>query len=315
MAQDDFSFDGYVATTAGTHYKALHPEVFYHAKVEVQYKVNKSTEAQVQVKGQSNEGERIQFREANVRIKLNKDDKIKIGNLRKPIGEEEMYSEEDLPTIDRTFLYNYLSPMNHVGRDIGVQFIHEPKEAGVEFNLGAYLNNSSTFAATARIASPDVIPSSILSASAVFQNIRLDEGVSITTIMGNLSVSHTDDNLYWNLEGFGGVDPYASRFKQLATGVAGKRVWLAGGKLLGSYLFSSDGEREGFEPVVVLGYLIPDTRATRVYTLEILAGLNYNLNKHARARINVHPLLSKNGTNDEFSQAGSSVYFEFQVRW
>jgi hypothetical protein len=43
--------------------------------------------------------------------------------------------------------------------------------------------------------------------------------------------------------------------------------------------------------------------------------LNYNFNKHTRARVNVHPILSRNGISDEFSRVGSSVYLEFQVRW
>jgi len=314
-AQDKFSFDGYIATTATTVYKALHPDIFYHAKIEVQYDVTKSIEAQVQIKGQSNEGEKIRFREANIRVKLNKEDKIKVGNLKKPIGDEELYSEEDLVTIDRTYIYNYLSPMNHVGRDIGVQFIHEPDEKGLEYNLGVYLNNSSTFAATARLASYDLLSPVVLSVSSVFQNLRLDEGVSIATVLGNLSVSRTGERVSWVGESFYGIDPYASRFAQLETGSSTKKVWFASAKAIASYFIPTGNEREGVEPLVLFGYLLPDTRNSKIYTLEFIMGMNYYLNKHTRARINVHPLLSKNGVDEAFSQTGSSVSLEFQLRW
>jgi len=316
LAQDDFSFDGYVATTATTVYKALHPEIFYHAKVEVQYKVNKMMEAQLELKGQSNEGERIRFREANIRVKLGKEDKIKVGNMKKLVGEEEMYSEEDLVTIDRTYIYTYISPMNHVGRDIGVQYVHESKESDLDYSIGAYMNNSRTFAAVGRISSAALLSSTTLAASAVIQNQQLDEGTSVATVLGNLSASHNDKAFYWNVEGFAGIDPFASRFRQLEEGSTKARVWLAGGKAVGSYFFRFDDEdHRGIEPVFLTGYLVPDTRNSKVYTLELLVGVNYYFDKHTRLRLNIHPLLTANGVNNEFSQVGSSAILEFQLRW
>jgi hypothetical protein len=205
--------------------------------------------------------------------------------------------------------------MNHVGRDIGVQFIHESEEGGLDYNVGAYYNNSSTFAAAARVSSDEAVVPVGIAVSSVFQRLKLDKNVPISTVLGNLSFFQHAERFSWNAEGFVGIDPFASRFRQLAAGSNDEKVWLAGGKASGSYYFSIGDGHHGIEPVIVFGYLAPDTRNFKVYTLEVLIGVNCYLNKDTRARVNVHPLLSKNGIDKEFSQVGSTVSLEFQVRW
>jgi len=106
--QTDYSFSGYGAAGFRVHdrnqLRKYNQEVYYEGKLQFNYSVNKDIEAQLDLRGNSDDN-RIILREFSVKFEYIKQLKFKIGNIKKPFGSEELLEREEMTTIDRSYAH------------------------------------------------------------------------------------------------------------------------------------------------------------------------------------------------------------------
>ena len=99
----DFSFSGF-GSTGYIFYerniiKGVDQESFYEGKFQVDIKINKHIEAQLDFRGNSFDQD-VELREFSVKFKYHDYIKFKFGNLKLPFGYEQLINRENLPTVE-----------------------------------------------------------------------------------------------------------------------------------------------------------------------------------------------------------------------
>lgn len=288
-------------------------ETYYEGKLQADIKINKHLDAQLDMRG-SSEDARFILREFSVRFDYLTYMKFKAGNLKKPFGQEQLLNSEELPTIRRSYIRNSIGDFGYGGRSVGVMAYYNYKKKNPEFPfsyaLMLYKDNSLFSGTTARAA----YHSGSIAYALNYQLQTLGGDEKITTYGISSDITYENKTTYTSIEGFYVQDPFES-IRERTAGKDGKAF--AGGLKLTAAVNLATGYKviESIEPVVLLGGYLPDASTSRYHTIETLIGANFYFDDDVRLRLNADLLLTKSIYNSRYSTIDSRVTTEVQVRF
>lgn len=320
-AQKKISYDGYASAGGKLEYKGF-GESFYRAKIQLEVKLNDYIDTQVDIRGWSGRRE-VELREISGEFKYWDQTRLRIGNLKKRFGTEELVSREELYTVERSLINRHISPMGYVGREVGVQLYKKWKEVKQDSNdfysyyLGVSYNDSRAFGANGRMSVHNVLGLSQLGFDAVYQQLKgeLIFGDPLHAFAFSADVSKQAGQYYTDAEVFLGKDPFETRVSRF-TGTE-RSVYFTGIKSSHVYRFQIDEKAlKAIEPVLLLSFLVPDTRDFWVNQFQILIGMNIYFDEAVRLLINGDLISSNSRYNkDQRYYTGSMMITELQFRW
>ena len=310
MAQK-VKYDGFVELGAKYEYDDLYVESFYDAKLEFKLKLNDRIKIELDLRADSDE-QQIVLREASVDYDFSEELRISIGALKKRFGREELVSREKLHTIQRSMINRFLSPLGFVSRDPGIQVRWENDSQ--EIIGGVNYNASHNLTLMSRYTAKDI---------SVFQNIggslhfvkHLNQQGLEHSYAASLDFSKQIGRLTTELELFYGSDPIETGYKKMFG--LDENVNFIAAKILSTCKFYLDNKfLTGIEPILLAGFLSPDTDYMDVNKLELLFGVNIYIDEYIRFMINGDLILSNNILNkSERSLTESNVIAQFQISW
>lgn len=293
--------------------RGYNQRAYYEAKVQAEIKVNKKIEAQIDIRGDS-EDHSVILREVSAKLEYWDRTRIKVGNLRIPFGLEQMIPREEYVAIERSHLHRQLSGLGYGGRAVSIWIDHRysKKEEGLPFSIYAslYKNNSLTTGLASRVSyhRQDLT----CSVGGLIQHRGGDEQIDAGGVFADLS--YNDGRQTASIEIFYVADPVEGIRRRIAGGGASARA--AGAKALGSIEFKTGGEVvEKIEPFLLLGSYVPDVDETRAHTLQSNLGVNVYLDKEVRIRLNADLLFTKHEIATGYSTHDSRYTLELQVRY
>ncbi|MBI3004778.1 MAG: hypothetical protein HYY49_05115 [Ignavibacteriales bacterium] len=317
-SQKKVSYDGYVSTGVKIEYKGF-AESFYRAKIQLEVKINDFIEAQADLRGQSGSRE-VELREVSGEFRYWNKTRLKVGNLKKRFGMEELVAREQLYTVQRSLINRHISPMGYVGRDVGVQLYKKWMDGdndNYSYYAGISYNESRAFGANGRISVHDVLGFSHLGLDAVYAKLKgeLIFGDPLDAFAVSADMSKKIGQYVSEAEIFIGKDPLQTKI----SGFVGDRrsVYFGAVRTLHVYRVDLDEKTvKAIEPVILLSFLAPDTRDVDVNQLQMLIGFNIYFDEDVRLLVNGDLILSNSRFNkDDRFYTGSTVIAELQFRW
>lgn len=317
-SQQKVSYDGYVSAGGKIEYKGF-AESFYRAKMQLEFKISDFVEAQVDLRGRSGRRE-VELREISGEFKYWGKTRLKVGNLKKRFGMEELLSREKLYTIERSLINRHISPMGYVGREVGVQLYKKWKDGdndNYSYYAGISYNESRAVGANGRISIHDALGLSHLGFDAVYAKFKgeLIFGDPLDAFAFSMDLSKKIGHYVSEAEIFVGKDPMETRIGRL---VGDRRsVYFGAMRSLHVYRLELDDKTlKAIEPVILLSFLAPDTRDFGVNQFQMLIGFNIYFDEDVRLLFNGDLILSNSRyRRDDRFYTGSTVMTEIQFRW
>jgi len=315
FAQENIEFSGYGATGYTIYnrnrLRKYNQEVYYEGKLQADVKINKDIEAQVDLRGSSEDG-KVTFREFSAKFEYWKHMKIKVGNIKKPFGLEQLVNKEELISIDRSYIQRTISDLGYGGRSVSLMAYYNFKKKEPEFPFSYFLSimkdNSQNTGVAGRFSYHN--NDFIYSANYMYLNKGGEIVYNSHALSADAGIETDDYQL--NLELLYVQDPVEGiRRKQM--GVDDK-VFSSGAKINSSLTFIVDGDIiKKIEPSLLLGFFTPNTDEMKYHTLEAMGGVNFYFDKDARLRVFGDGLFTKYIYNNEYTTIGSRFIFEVQV--
>ncbi|MGD8782554.1 MAG: porin [Ignavibacteria bacterium] len=304
-------YDGFIELGGDIEYNDLYIESFYKAKLEFKIKLNEKTKVELDIRAESDE-QQIELREASVDYDLSKTFRISAGALKKRFGREELVSREKLHTIQRSMINRYLSPLGYVSRDPGIHL--RWKDELHELITGFNYNEAHSLTFMSRYSVENIWIFDDIGGGLHFVKHLNRQGINNSYAM-SLDFARKFGKLNSDLEFFYGMDPVETGYRKIA-GIEDD-VNFFGAKIQTAYKFKFDNEiLTGLEPLLILGYIAPDTELMDVNKLELLIGFNVYIDKHIRFMINGDLILTNNKLNkSERSYNESNAIAQFQISW
>ncbi len=313
--QTDYSFSGYGAAGFRVHdrnqLRKYNQEVYYEGKLQFNYSVNKDIEAQLDLRGNSDDN-RIILREFSVKFEYIKQLKFKIGNIKKPFGSEELLEREEMTTIDRSYAHQSISDFGYGGRAVSVMayYNYSKKRSDYPYSYFVSFFKDNSFNAGMVLRGSYHFDNLAASINYAFLNKGGEYPIDNHGLCANLD--YEDNNFKSALALFYVRNPYESLRRQLI-GI-NDNSYSTGINISSSYVYNTDAEIiKKIEPVILFGYFSPDSKEAKYHTLEMILGSNFYFHKDVRLRLNGDLLLTKNLYNSSYSSIGSKVTMEIQV--
>ncbi|GEM_PF-1751622 len=310
FSQAKTTISGWLRTGVEYEYNERFRENFYRGKVQFNVKVDKNLEAQLDIRGESEE-HAMELREAFFTADLSKAVGLDFGQGKKRFGLEFQKSKENLLTTERTLIYQHLEPFGFVGRDVNLRYYRKAKSDGRRNGISLSLGYSEDHNVTAvgHWTRLNTIGSFAVGASSVVQIDKIAGGSQTVWALGAELLRDAAKH-HVEIEAVAGQDPFRSEFEKSFGD--GKNVYFFGGKILYGHYF----KKSRLEPVFVYSLLVPDLDTFDINTVEFLAGLNYYAASALRIGLNGDLLLATSAKNqDERTYAGSKVILQVQLVW
>jgi hypothetical protein len=286
-------------------------EAYYDGKLKADIEFDDNIEGQLYLKGSSTDNS-VKVQELNVKFSLSDYLNLKIGNTKKPFGYEYLTSEEDLLTIDRSFVQENFEELGYGGHAIQIMayYKYSPKRAEFPFTyyVSASKDNSLFTSVITRFSYH--IGDFGIGANYMFENKGGEQKITTNAYGGGFFV----ENEIYNgmLELYLVQDPFESNRRKLI-GNFDKALSL-GGRFLLSYKFKMDEKfLKGIEPVFLASYFMPDTEISGTHTIQLIGGANIYLHKRIRARVNADLRYTKNNFNTDYGLEDSRLIFSMQM--
>jgi hypothetical protein len=315
------SYSGYVALDALKEYSADFPELFTKAKLEFEFTITPTLEVEVDIRGNT-QTSTITLKEIHASVDFPTDIVLKIGNLKKPLGIEELTSREDLFHIEESQINEFLAPFGYLSRDPGIQIVKEHKNTGKLHypRAGLSYNQSGLLGLNGRVAR-NLFEFCTIGISSVYQlcTIRssvLSEYYPVHSYVVTVDLSRQGKSWYHEFEGFLGLDPIETQLNEIAE--ANQDVHFAAAKWLSAYNAKiTSGFPYAIEPLVLCNILCPDISYLEANRVELLAGINLYLAENVRVSLNGDLILVTNKYNTEERTIGadSKIVFESIITW
>ncbi len=290
-------------------------ESFYAAKLQFEVKLDKTLEAQIDLRAASTRHE-IELREAYLKADVGKGLNLDFGQHKKRFGFEYQKSKENLRTVERTLVYRYLETFGFAGREMNFRYYRTTKErerpSGYSISLG--YSEAHDLNVIGRWQRLRALGSFTLALNGLAQRDKMDNGAQMVWGLG-LDLARDTEAHHLELEAFAGQDPFQSEFERDFG--AGRKVYFTGGKFLYSHRFViSAATGKVFEPVFVTSFLAKDLDQYEVNTIELLPGVNYWFSPYARLSLNADFVLTNSpGNTNERTSVGSNYVLQMEVRW
>lgn len=318
-AQTKVSYDGYIAMDARYEHGEKYAELYTKMKLEIKLDLTQYIKTEIDIRGNSNDPD-IELKEVHALLKYDPKCRIKVGNIKKCFGIEELISQEDLYTIEEGQITKYISPFGYVGRDPGIQVYRKYKGEGSPYSyyLGASCNQSANAALNGRISYHSLFGSWCIGFDGVYQRSshRPEKEYPPNIYAMSIDLSWHTGSLYTDLEAFWGQDPIETQLNEFRGD--NKDVLFSAVKWLLAYHWDTNKTVvKGVEPLFLSSILVPDTKYMAANRIELLLGVNIYLDKDVRLRLNGDLILSTNkyNTHDRTVAAGSKIVSELQLKW
>ena len=317
--QDKVSYDGYIAVSARYEYNDKYADLFTLAKIEIELELTQDIEVEIDIRGNSNDPV-VELKEVHALFKHHPNFLIKIGNIRKCFGIEELTAQEDLYTIEESLISGYLSPLGYVGRDPGIKVYRKYKDRGIPYSyyFVTAFNQSGIFTLNGRVSYHNLFGSCCLGLDGIYQHsVSFAENDYPSNIYAmSVDLSRKTGAFYTDLEVFFGMDPIETQLSDYSGD--NRDVLFLGAKWLLAYYYGINSTVvKGIEPLFLFGILSPDTRYINANKIELLLGINIYFNEDVRFGLNGDLILANNKYNlyDRTVAAGSKVILELQLKW
>lgn len=286
-------------------------EAYYEGKLKTEIDFDDDIEGSLQLKGTSVDNS-IKIQEMNIKFDISKYLNLKIGNEKKPFGYEYLTGEEELSTIERSFVQDNLAELGYGGRAVGIiayyKYSNKRPEFPYTYYVSVFKDNSSFTSIITRF-------SYHINDLGFGINYMLENkgGEQKITTHGFGSGIFIENDIYNGmLEIFLVQDPFESSRRKLLGN--DDKAFSLGGRLTASYNFKMDEKfLKGIEPVILIGYFNPDTDVADTHTIQLLGGANVYLHENIRARINADLRLTKNQYNDDYGMDDSRLILALQM--
>jgi hypothetical protein len=327
----DIDFTGYGATGYVFYDRQILndyiQESYYRGKLQVEIELSKQIDAQLDLRGNSVD-KSVRFREFSVKFKYNPKLRFKVGNIKRPFGYEQLTSVENLYTVERSLVQQYVSLKGYGGRSVSVMAYYNYSEKRPEFpysySISLFKDNSNSSGAALR----GSFHSGKISygCSYLFQSTGVNQRVSAHGFSADLQVQR--ENFRTGLELFLVQDPLPEQQilaqnqvnsqAQAALNPDYEKVFGTGASLLTARTFNTNAEViKKIEPLILLSLYLPDIDIPDTHVIQTLIGLNLYFTKNVRLRINGDLHLTKNEYNEagDYATDESRVILDLQVRF
>jgi hypothetical protein len=289
-------------------------EMYFAAKLQTEMKINKNIEAQVDVRGNS-EDQQMELREVSVKFEYMKYMKLSVGHLKKPFTAEQIESSEDLHQIDRSYLSRRLGQIGYGGRSVGIRAYYNSSGKKDDLPYSYYLflfkNNSLQQGLNARY---QYHFNDDFSAGLSYFILHTGGDFPLVTHAASPGIYYYKKNFTAELEMVLGQDPVEGTRRKTIRLDGNVPFW--GGRILGALGFDTGDEViKKIEPLLMFSYYQPELKYSKDHNFQMLAGCNFYFHKDVRARLNADFLFSRNRFFDQYSLHGSMVTLELQVRF
>jgi hypothetical protein len=289
-------------------------ELYFAAKLQADIRVNKNIEAQVDVRGNSQD-QQMELREVSVKFEYLKYMKISAGNLKKPFTAEQIENSESLIQVDRSYISRRLGQLGYGGRSVGIRAYYRSSGKKDDLPYSYYLflfknnNLQQGFNARYQYHFDDDF-------SAGISYFMLHSGGDFPLVTNAVSpgIYYYKKNITAELEFVIAQDPVEGARRKAIKEENNAAFW--GARILGALGFDTDAEViKKIEPLLMIAYFQPELKYMKEHTLQMVAGSNFYFHKNVRARLNADFLFTRNRFYDKYSLHGSMITLELQVRF
>jgi hypothetical protein len=314
--QSKYEFSGYGAAGYRIYdrnkLRDYNQEVYYEGKFQADIKISKDIETQLDFRGYS-EDNRVILKEFSIKSEHIELIKLKVGHIKRPFGAEQLINNEDLLTIDESYMLRTIEDIGYGGRSISLMAYYKYKEKRAEFPYSYYLSffkdNSLNSGFVSRFSYH--ANNFRYSVNYLFQHKSGEE--RINTYGLGTDIVYDNKNTYSSIEINLVQDPVESIIRRI-TGNRNKDF--AGGiNLTNAVSFKTGEVVKAIEPVLLLGAYSPDINNLKAHTLEAVPGVNIYFDKNMRIRLNGDILFKKDKYNSLYSTIGSRFIIEFQAKF
>jgi len=280
------------------------------ARLDYTITITENIETRIELTGDIDKSA-VGIRKGYVRFKLDDADELKTGVMKKRFSYEEIYSEDELITINRSLENIIFNSFRILGHDMGIEY-------GKHFMINGK-KRLSTFVNTSADGDRHVFGNGSLSYESSAFNMLLSGlysyhrdyadaiGVTAGTEFRSLPV-------FIQAESFGGRDPNATDLLKL-TGV-NRNVYFAGARALGAPYFRFNRKIYGLEPLLETVLLFPDLRLISRPQVQNTAGINiyFSEKRNVRWMTDGVFIFTRDGHGLITTQS-KAVYTQLQVSW
>ncbi len=316
LSAQEISFSGYGAAGIKMYDRNrlndYNQESYYEGKLQADIEYNEYLEAQLDFRGNSTDNS-VNFREFSLKIEYWKHFALKIGNIKKPFGYEYLVNREELIPVDRSLNTDRIAELGYGERAVSIMGYYKFDDDDMEFPYSYYISifrdNSFRSGVVTRLAYHFDDDYS-LAINYMFQNQGGDERINTNGFGVDFSVDKKRIN--GNIEAFYVQDPYEGIRRRLQN--RDEEVYAAGVKIMGGYKIDIDNSIfEDVEPLLILGYFVPDFENTDNHVLQAVIGTNVYFDDDVRLRLNGDLRMTKNEFNEDYTTEESRFILEVQV--
>jgi hypothetical protein len=293
-----------------------HHEAYYEAKLQGEYKVNKNIEAQIDLRGYSDDNI-VVLQEVTIKFDYSDLFKVKVGNIRKNFGIEQMVSREHLILVERSYINDILSDYGFATRSVSILFYTNYKRDDKDFRnfpFSYYLtfskNNSQTFSSNSRFTHH----AGNFAFSLGYQYLYQGGDYPVKGHGATADIGYSSGDFNASVEGF-----YAANIVESVRRVKidpSYNPYSVGANIFTSYRFDTGGDLiKSIEPMLLTGYFIPHTGISSRHTVQVLGGVGFYFQKDVRLRFNANLILSKTEFRPEYNSVDSRGIIDLQVRF
>jgi hypothetical protein len=294
-----------------------------NGKLELEYRIRHNLLVGADIFATANRPE-LRLRELFVRIEGRPN--VKIGNIKRYLGLEELVGEEERYMIDESQVNFGLADFGYIGRSPGLLFYQRPSRTdSMSFSYYGSTSYDQTGnlvvngrVGRTRLAEWETGLCAIVKAATphLFFSAPYKYEYPELAYAASLDIARTSRPFYADIECFVGLNPFKTEFAEFQG--EDRQVLFAAVKSLASYRIRTGGDPvPAIQPGLLLSILAHDLKDYRVNRIETRAGLDLYFAEKIRLRFNGGLVLvnsaADTGRRDLGSESRAGV--EFQVRW
>jgi hypothetical protein len=312
----DVTFSGYGATGIifydRNRLNNPRSETYYEGKFQADIDFTKDISGQLDFRGNSIDNN-ISFREFSVKFKCNDYLNIKAGNIKKPFGQEWLINREDLVTVNRSLVQEFMGDIGYGGRAVSIMAYKKSSKKNnlpISYYVSLFKDNSLNYGVVGRVTL--LYGDYSYSLSYLHQNKGGDHPLQTHGYGADFEF---EKGIYKSsLELFYVQDPVQGAIRMLQG--RDKIVFSGGGRFLSVFEIKFDESIfKKIEPFLQLSFFHPDVDKVSDYIIQGLIGTDLYFHKKVRCRINGDLRLTKNEFNEKFISDESRIVFEIQAKF
>jgi hypothetical protein len=323
VSGEDIKFTGYGA--AGYLFIDRSPltdytqPTYYMGKLQVEIEFNDQIEAQLDFRGNS-VTDNITFREFSLKFKYMDHMRFKVGNIKRPFGNEYMESRENLLTVNRSVLHNNLSLKGYSVRSVSVMAYYNYTKKRPDFPytyaISFFKDNSFGIGMGLR----GLYHFAKFGFGLIYSFQRISGNYPITVHGFGIEGNYSDKGSRLNIGLVYVQDPL--RGKEILAANKARReegilqsdedevVYSAGAIISGAIKFDTDAKViKIIEPLFLFSFYLPESQHMDNHVIQGILGANFYFTEKVRIRLNTDLRLTKS----EHDQAGKYATDESRV--